>query len=297
MSIPSTHRSKRRVSQVHARADAEHRTKVDEQEALRASLQKDVASLSTQKKKLETAAADADAVRGARVENAKRESAVALQNARREWARREEKEFEKMMEKRRPAIKAKVVKALEPEVHRSSDAASSFSEGDARRAEPRGARAFYAPPPQAHLAEPRSAREAKRAGRGVAPRAGARARRGARTDPRGGRGAAPGREPPEARRAPFETRRRGRATDVRAGGDREDERARGARGRGDGAPRGGREIPRGAFGARFAHAATAGGRAAPREGARGRARNRARAATGEGLRGRGGPPGRARGRP
>jgi len=89
-----------------------------EQEALKAKLQREVAELEQRAANLQAAVDNAEAIKQEKLRRAKLESKQALTRAKKQWQEQEEKEFAKMMEKRAPAIKAKVVKALEPEVHR-----------------------------------------------------------------------------------------------------------------------------------------------------------------------------------
>ena len=101
-----------------AAADADFKRKAAEQAALKARLEDDVAELERRVEQLRAHAAKADAVKSAKVAAAEREAEKKLEAAKREWKRREEEEFAALVEKRKPAIKAKVVKALEPEVRR-----------------------------------------------------------------------------------------------------------------------------------------------------------------------------------
>ena len=90
-------------------ADADFKRKAAEQAALKARLEDDVAELERRVEQLRAHAAKADAVKSAKVAAAEREAEKKLEAAKREWKRREEEEFAALVEKRKPAIKAKVV--------------------------------------------------------------------------------------------------------------------------------------------------------------------------------------------
>lgn len=96
----------------------EHAAALRKQEDLKATLKDDVAKLERRRRDLRQVIDRADGLREQRVAAAREAGRRDLEKQMAEWKAAEQKELEAVVEKRRAGIKAKVIKALEPEVHR-----------------------------------------------------------------------------------------------------------------------------------------------------------------------------------
>ncbi|KAJ1463169.1 hypothetical protein M885DRAFT_106459 [Pelagophyceae sp. CCMP2097] len=113
-----------------------HGAAVERQTVLLAKMRGDVTHLRGRAAELQKQSSSAAAVRASRLERLTDELDDSARLAREQWSATETKDLSRVVEKRRDAVKAKVIKALEPEVHRlisaNRDDAQKRRESDAR---------------------------------------------------------------------------------------------------------------------------------------------------------------------
>ena len=88
------------------------------QKDMKAQLEADIAKLKSKNAKRKEHCERADLLKAKKIKATQEECAAKLRRDKAEWAAAEEKELKAIVEKKRAGIKAKVIKALEPEVHR-----------------------------------------------------------------------------------------------------------------------------------------------------------------------------------